>query len=110
MAHGNAKKAPIKQSVPSGAKKQATKQATGHQKPAVPPPTPKPPKAPREKHIIWEDDNDVDFEDITFVVPIIISVIILFIFFLRKYIRWNVECQSQNRIDGKTVIITGKFA
>ncbi|KAL4223768.1 Retinol dehydrogenase 13 [Mactra antiquata] len=106
MAQGNVKKAPNKQPVTSGGnKKPATKPNTVHQKPTTPPPSPK--ITTREKQIIWEDDNDVDIEDITFTVPIIISFIILFVFFLRKYIRWNVECQSQNRIEGKTVIITG---
>lgn len=109
MAHGNVKKAPSKPSATSTTKtasnqKTQQKHSVKHTTTA-PPPVPK--SSIREKQIIWEDDNDVDFEDITFVVPIIISVIILFVFILRKYIRWNVSCPSNNRIDGKTVVITG---
>ncbi|KAK7088703.1 retinol dehydrogenase 12-like [Littorina saxatilis] len=37
----------------------------------------------------------------------LVAVVLLFIFFLRLYIRWGVECPSKNRLDGKTVIITG---
>lgn len=61
----------------------------------------------REKSILWQDDNDVDFEDVTFVVPVVISVILLIVFFLRKYLRWSVPCPSPNRLYGKTVVITG---
>ncbi|KAJ8313062.1 hypothetical protein KUTeg_010435 [Tegillarca granosa] len=42
-----------------------------------------------------------------FLVPVIISIILLCIFVLRLYIRWNVPCKSQKRLEGKTVIITG---
>ncbi|XP_053375522.1 retinol dehydrogenase 12-like [Mercenaria mercenaria] len=111
MAHGSVKKAQSKPPAASSTKTtktETTKQKSnvGQEKTVVPPKqTPK--YSTREKQIIWEDDNDLDIEDITFVVPIIISVIILFVFFLRKYIRWNVNCQSNNRIEGKTVIITG---
>lgn len=114
MAHGNVKKAPSKSPTPSATKTAKTtktqttpKSSSGGQQKPVVPPKQVPKTVSRGKQIIWEDDNDVDFEDITFVIPIVISVIILFIFFLRKYIRWNVECQSNNRIDGKTVVITG---
>lgn len=108
MTHGNVKKAPP----PPPTKQQTTSTKTSHEKTAghhkhVDSSPPKMPTSPREKTIIWQDDNDVDFEDITFAVPIIISVIILSVFLLRKYIRWNVECQSNNRIEGKTVVITG---
>lgn len=114
MAQGNIKKPPAASTTKTTtktAKTQTTpKTPTGGHKKTVVPPVKEVPKASiREKQIIWEDDNDFDFEDVTFVVPIVISVIILFVFFLRKYIRWNVECQSNNRIDGKTVVITGKF-
>ena len=37
----------------------------------------------------------------------ILSGVLLFIFLLRLYIRWGVPCPSKNRLDGKTVIITG---
>nr|KAG5700330.1 hypothetical protein BaRGS_029582 [Batillaria attramentaria] len=37
----------------------------------------------------------------------ILAIILLFIFLLRLYIRWGVECPSKNRMEGKTVIITG---
>ncbi|KAL3856891.1 hypothetical protein ACJMK2_011599 [Sinanodonta woodiana] len=61
----------------------------------------------REKTKIWQADQDVDIEDLTFIIPIIISVVLLSVFLLRKYIRWTVQCPSNNRLDGKTVIITG---
>ena len=78
--------------------------------PPTPTTTPTPPKlGARERLIVWADDNDVDLEDITFAVPMILSLALLMVFFLRKYIRWNVKCPSDNRIDGKTVIITGRF-
>lgn len=113
MAHGNNKKPPAASTTKTTTKtaktQTTTKTPTGGHKSVVPPPKEVPKASPREKQIIWEDDNDFDFEDVTFVVPIVISVIILGVFFLRKYIRWNVECQSNNRIDGKTVVITGKF-
>jgi len=67
----------------------------------VPPPV-------REKSVIWQDDNAVDFEDLTFIVPVVISVILLVVFLLRKYIRWSVPCPSENRLYGKTVVITGE--
>ena len=80
------------------------------------PPTvvPKVPKRPakvlsRDSQTIWADDDDIDLEDVTFVVPIVISLVLLFIFFLRQYIRWTVQCPSSNRLDGKTVVITGKL-
>lgn len=79
------------------------------QKPMGQPQEPLPRVPPvREKSIFWEDDNDVDFEDVTFVVPVVISVILLIVFVLRKYIRWSVPCPSQNRLYGKTVVITGQ--
>ena len=123
MGHGNAKKpaTQVKKQSPSNGQGKQNQQGQGSvPKPGsqVPPtkvpkqggPTtlPPPPRAtPREKAIIWQDDNDIDLEDISFVVPIIISVIILLVFMLRKYIRWTVPCPSENRIDGKTVVITG---
>ncbi|KAL3856892.1 hypothetical protein ACJMK2_011600 [Sinanodonta woodiana] len=61
----------------------------------------------REKPTIWQADQDVDIEDLTFVIPIVISVVLLSVFLLRKYIRWTVQCPSNNRLDGKTVVITG---
>ena len=36
--------------------------------------------------------------------------VLLLIFLLRLYIRWGVQCPSKNRMDGKTVIITGEAA
>ena len=62
----------------------------------------------RVSQTIWADDDDIDLEDLTFVVPIVISLILLFVFFLRQYIRWTVQCPSSNRLEGKTVVITGK--
>ena len=78
--------------------------------PTTVPPTPPPASSgqgARAKVVFWADDDDVDFEDITFAVPIVIFIVLLIIFILRKYIRWNVPCTSENRLDGKTVIVTG---
>ncbi|XP_025088867.1 retinol dehydrogenase 12-like [Pomacea canaliculata] len=41
------------------------------------------------------------------VFTVIVSSVLLFIFLLRLYIRWGAECPSKNRMDGKTVIVTG---
>ena len=100
MGHGKIKKAPVQ-----GAKPVTQKPPQNAQQTTLPPKTPK--TGSREKHIIWADDNDVDFEDITFVIPIVISAVILMVFLLRKYMRWNVDCSNDNRIDEKTVVITG---
>lgn len=37
----------------------------------------------------------------------ILSIALLAVFLLRLYIRWGAECPSKNRMDGKTIIITG---
>ncbi|XP_048746862.2 retinol dehydrogenase 12-like isoform X2 [Ostrea edulis] len=37
----------------------------------------------------------------------ILSSVLLGLFLWRMYLRWTVKCQSKNRLDGKTVIITG---
>lgn len=42
------------------------------------------------------------------VFTVIVSSVLLFIFLLRLYIRWGAECPSKNRMDGKTVIVTGQ--
>lgn len=59
------------------------------------------------------DAESVDAEDIVedffsgIMLTGIISVLLLGLFLLRKYIQWGIDCPSDNRIDGKTVIITG---
>ena len=40
----------------------------------------------------------------------VLSIVLLCIFLLRLYMRWCVPCPSKNRMDGKTVIITGGFS
>lgn len=111
MAKGATKKPPpaATPTVQAGAGKPAAK---GSVPPVV---THKP---PHKKHVkvmtrdsptIWADDDDIDLEDVTFVVPIVISLILLFVFFLRQYLRWTVQCPSPNRLEGKTVVITGKI-
>lgn len=101
MGHGHVKKASLKGQTHAEPHPQSTdQQFAGHYQ--------DPPKvAGREKPVVWEDDNELDIVDITFVVPIMISIIILAVFLFRKYIRWTVPCSSDNRIEGKTVIITG---
>ncbi|XP_063396614.1 retinol dehydrogenase 12-like [Mytilus trossulus] len=47
------------------------------------------------------------FRSPTFLVPVIISIILLALFFLRRYLRWTVKCSSKNGMEGKTVVITG---
>ncbi|XP_062578912.1 retinol dehydrogenase 12-like [Saccostrea cucullata] len=37
----------------------------------------------------------------------LLSTVLLGLFLWRMYLRWTVQCKSENRIDGKTVIITG---
>ncbi|XP_076472863.1 retinol dehydrogenase 12-like [Babylonia areolata] len=37
----------------------------------------------------------------------IVCGLLLAVFLLRLYIRWGVTCRSKNRLDGKTVLITG---
>lgn len=37
----------------------------------------------------------------------ILATLLLCLFLLRLYIRWGAECPSKNKMDGKTVIITG---
>lgn len=39
----------------------------------------------------------------------ILSSVLLGLFLWRMYLRWTVKCQSKNRLDGKTVIITGIY-
>lgn len=41
------------------------------------------------------------------VIAAVMCGLLLCIFLLRVYIRWGVTCPSKNRLDGKTVIITG---
>ncbi|XP_052256423.1 retinol dehydrogenase 12-like isoform X2 [Dreissena polymorpha] len=65
------------------------------------------PKIGKGRQTIWKVDHVVNLEDLTFVIPIIISVVILIVFLLRKYYRWTVPCTSSNRLEGKTVVITG---
>lgn len=106
MGHGNFKKPPVQAGKPSPTVKPGNNQMpTSTQAP--PASGTLPPGAVKQKVVFWADDDDVDFEDITFAVPIVIALVILFVFFLRKYIRWSVPCKSENRLDGKTVIITG---
>lgn len=38
-----------------------------------------------------------------------LSSVLLGIFLWRMYLRWNVKCKSENRLDGKTVLITGTY-
>ncbi|XP_021370479.1 retinol dehydrogenase 13-like [Mizuhopecten yessoensis] len=40
-------------------------------------------------------------------IPVVISAILLIVFFWRRYLRWTVPCQSSRLLNGKTVIITG---
>lgn len=47
------------------------------------------------------------FRTPAFFVPVVISIVLLVLFFLRRYIRWTVKCPSKNDLDGKTVLITG---
>lgn len=62
------------------------------------------------------DAESVDAEDIVedffsgILLTGILSVFLLGLFLLRKYIQWGIDCPSDNRIDGKTVVITGANA
>lgn len=38
-----------------------------------------------------------------------LSSLLLGIFLWRMYLRWTVKCKSENRLDGKTVLITGIY-
>lgn len=38
-----------------------------------------------------------------------LSSVLLGIFLWRMYLRWTVKCKSENRLDGKTVLITGIY-
>ncbi|CAI9740627.1 Hypothetical predicted protein [Octopus vulgaris] len=59
------------------------------------------------------DAESVDAEDIVedffsgVVLAGLLATCLLFLFLLRKYIQWGGDCPTDNRIDGKTVIITG---
>ena len=64
-------------------------------------------KMSRDSPKVWADDDDIDLEDLTFALPIVISLILLFVFFFRQYVRRTVQCPSSNRLEGKTVVITG---
>lgn len=101
----NAAKKPPPVKPPVQAAKGAAKGGVHKPPPVV---TQKPPPKAMSREI-WADDDDIDLEDLTFVVPIVISVILLLVFFLRQYIRWTVQCPSPNRLEGKTVVITGKI-
>ena len=50
------------------------------------------------------------FRSPAFFVPVVISVVLLIVFFLRRVIRWTVKCPSKNDLDGKTVLITGELS
>lgn len=39
----------------------------------------------------------------------VFSALLLVMFVVRVYCRWAVPCPSDNRLDGKTVIITGEY-
>ena len=67
------------------------------------------PKMTRDSPKVWADDDDIDLEDLTFALPIVISLILLFVFFFRQYVRRTVQCPSSNRLEGKTVVITGNL-
>lgn len=60
-----------------------------------------------------QDDFD-DIEDViddvfpAIILSVAFATIILSIFLLRHYTRYTVPCTSKNKLDGKTVIITGK--
>lgn len=60
------------------------------------------------KHLKTDLKDAMELFSPAFLVPVIIALILLGIFVLRRYIRWNVPCRSQKRLEGKTVIITGK--
>jgi len=123
MTQANVKKPPVQGKKPAGTPQKVKPQAAKPSKPptkptmaqqgqkpttVVPPPAPKEQIAQRTyKQVIWQDDNDVDFEDITFALPIIISIAVLLLFVIRKYVRWNTPCPSDSRLEGKTVLVTG---
>ena len=50
------------------------------------------------------------FRSPAFFVPVVISIVLLTVFFLRRFIRWTVKCPSKNDLDGKTVLITGELS
>ena len=60
------------------------------------------------------EENKVELKEVAedvfpvIVFAAILSVALLCIFLLRLYIRWGVQCPSKNRMEGKTVIITGR--
>lgn len=60
------------------------------------------------------EENIVELKEVArdvfpaLVLTAILSGVILIIFLARLYIRWGVQCPSKNRMEGKTVIITGQ--
>ena len=51
--------------------------------------------------------NAMQDVSLTIAIPALLSAILLGLFLWRRYIRWNVLCSSKNRLEGKTVIVTG---
>ncbi|GFS17449.1 hypothetical protein ElyMa_001497500 [Elysia marginata] len=59
------------------------------------------------------EENIDELEDVVedvfpvLIICVIVCVALTLVFLLRMYIRYNVDCPSNNRMDGKTVLITG---
>ncbi|GFN92722.1 retinol dehydrogenase 12 [Plakobranchus ocellatus] len=59
------------------------------------------------------EENIDELEDVVedvfpvLIVCVLVCVVLTLVFLLRMYIRYNVECPSNNRMDGKAVLITG---
>ncbi|KAK3774021.1 hypothetical protein RRG08_030103 [Elysia crispata] len=59
------------------------------------------------------EENIDELEDVVedvfpvLIICVVMCVVLTLVFLLRMYIRYNVDCPSNNRMDGKTVLITG---